>query len=434
MSIETLSALERRVQFSVPTSLVAQEVETRLKRLSKSVKMQGFRPGKVPLKVVAQNYGFQVHNEVLTEKINAELHRLIDSAKLRVAGTPSVQAKEAQQENAEAVEFTATFEVYPEVQWGDWKSAQVDRFVLEVADADVDKTIEILRKQRQVYEQVDRPSQLEDRILCDFVGRIDGVEFPGGKAESFEFIVGSQQMLPEFEQAALGVKAGDTKTFSLSFPDDYQGKEVAGKTAEFTLSVKSVSAPKLPALDAEFARQLGIADGDLSKMRDDVRVNLEREVRDRLKSRTKASVFDALLKLAEFEVPKALVAQDVERLKELAISDFKRRGLKTEGFVPPPEIFKEQAERRIKLGLAVADMVGRYQLAPSSEQVKIYVADLSKGYEDPASVTAWYFSDRKRIAEIENAVLEENVVNWVLANVAAQDKHLSFDELMGSPY
>ena len=433
MQIETVSTLERRVELTVPMQEVAQEVEARLKRLSRSVKMQGFRPGKVPLKMVAQNYGFQVQNDVMTERINDQLRRLLETSQLRIAGSPRVEAKAEQPSNSSDAQFVATFEIYPDIMFGDWKSAEVERATLDVTEAEIDKTIEILRKQRQTYEVVERAAQTDDRVLCDFVGRIDGIEFSGGKADDFEFVIGGKQMLPEFEQAAIGLKAGESKTFPLNFPADYHGKDVAGKTADFTLTLKQVNAPKLPALDAEFAKQLGVKDGDLNKMRNDVKANLTREVSNRLKSRTKESVMDALLKVAEFELPKSLVEQDTQRLREMAQADLQQRGIKTEGMPLPDDLFKAQAERRVRLGVAVNEIVNQNKLSATPDQVKAHIEEFSRSYEDPASVMAWYFSDRKRLSEVEAVVLEDNVVNWVLSQVSLKDKPMSFDELMGTP-
>lgn len=434
MQIEQVSALERRVKVSVPMGEVAKEVEERLKRLSRTVKMQGFRPGKVPMKMVAQNYGFQVQSDVMSERINAAVYQAIEETKLRVAGAPRVEAAKDQAQNTDTAEFFATFEVYPEIRFGDWQGAEVEKVDTPVTDAEIDKTIEILRKQRQTYEDVERASQAGDRVTIDFVGRIDGAEFDGGKAEDFAFELGSKQMLPEFDTAATGLEAGATKTFPLTFPADYHGKEVAGKTAEFTITIKKVAGPKLPALDAEFAKQLGIQDGDLAKMREDVKNNLEREVKGRLKGRTKESVMNALVRIAEFEVPKTLVEQDVERLREMAEQDLKQRGIKTDGMPFPVDLFQAQAERRVRLGLIISELVKQNELKATQEQIKSYIEDFAKSYEDPAAVMAWYFSDRKRLADIEAVVLEENVVNWVLGKAKVSEKPVAFDELMGTPY
>lgn len=434
MQIEQVSALERRVKVSVPMGEIAKEVEERLKRLSRTVKMHGFRPGKVPLKMVAQNYGYQVQNDVMNERINEVVYKAIEDNQLRVAGAPRVEAAKDQAAEGDVAEFFATFEIYPEIKFGDWQAAEVEQVTAPVSDAEVDKTIEILRKQRQTFEDTDRASQAGDRVTIDFVGRIDGVEFEGGKADNFAFVLGSKQMLPEFDTAATGLKAGETKTFPLTFPADYHGKEVAGKTAEFTVTMKSVAAPKLPEVDAEFAKQLGIQDGDIAKMREDVKNNLEREVKGRLKSRTKDSVMNALVKIAEFEVPKALIEQDVERLREMAEQDLKQRGIKTDGMPFPADLFQAQADRRVRLGLIISELVKQNDLKASQEQIRAYIEDFAKSYEDPSAVMAWYFSDRKRLADIEAVVLEENVVNWVLGKAKVAEKPVAFDELMGTPY
>jgi len=434
MQIEQVSALERRVKVSVPMGEIAKEVEERLKRLSRTVKMHGFRPGKVPLKMVAQSYGYQVQNDVMNERINEVVYKAIEDNQLRVAGAPRVEAAKDQAAEGDVAEFFATFEIYPEIKFGDWQAAEVEKVTAPVSDAEVDKTVEILRKQRQTFEDTDRASQAGDRVTIDFVGRIDGVEFEGGKADNFAFVLGSKQMLPEFDTAATGLKAGETKTFPLTFPADYHGKEVAGKTAEFTVTAKSVAAPKLPEVDAEFAKQLGIQDGDIAKMREDVKNNLEREVKGRLKSRTKDSVMNALVKIAEFEVPKALIEQDVERLREMAEQDLKQRGIKTDGMPFPADLFQAQADRRVRLGLIISELVKQNDLKASQEQIRAYIEDFAKSYEDPAAVMAWYFADRKRLADIEAVVLEENVVNWVLGKAKVAEKPVAFDELMGTPY
>jgi len=435
MQIEQVSALERRIQISVPLAEVAKEVESRLKRLSRSVKMQGFRPGKVPLKLVAQNYGFQVQNEVVSERINDAVSKVISEAQLRVAGQPRVEPKMSEEgaEPSDNAEFVATFEVFPEISFGDWKAAEVERVESPITDAEIDKTIEILRKQRQTWADVEREVQDGDRVTCDFVGRLDGVEFEGGKAQDFVFVLGAKQMLPEFEQGALGLRAGELRTFSMSFPADYHGKDVAGKTAEFDITIKSVSGPVLPEIDAEFAKQLGIEDGDIAKMREDVKTNLEREVRNRTKARTKDSVMNALLKVAEFELPKALIEQDIERLREMARNDLKQRGMKVDDAMPfPAELFQAQAERRVRLGLAIGELVNVNSLNASQDQIRAHIEDFAKSYEDPSSVMAWYFGDRKRLADVEAVVLEDNVVNWVLTQANVTEKAVSFDELMNS--
>jgi trigger factor len=432
MQIEQVSALERRVKISLPMAEVASEVESRLKRIARTTKMQGFRPGKVPMKLVAQNYGYQVQNEVMNEKINAAVFQAIESSQLRVAGSPRVEAASEEGASGDNADFVATFEIYPEIKFGDWKSAEVEKVEVTVSDAEVDKTVEILRKQRQTFVDVTRPSKTDDRVTVDFSGKIDGVEFAGGQAKDFAFVLGSKQMLPEFEAAAMGLAPGESKVFPLAFPTDYHGAEVAGKTAEFTIFVKSVQEAQLPAVDAEFAKQLGITDGDVAKMREDVRNNLEREVGNRVKARNKDSVMNALLKVAEFEVPKSLVEQDVERLKEMAREDLKGRGIKTDAAPLPDDLFKPQAEKRVRLGLAVNELVKLHDLKATQDQIKANIEEFAKSYEDPAAVMAWYLGDRKRMSDVEAVVLEDNVVNWVQSQATVSSKTLAFEELMGA--
>ncbi|CAN5298408.1 trigger factor [soil metagenome] len=434
MQIEQVSALERRVQINLPMAEVAGEVEQRLKRLSRTVKMQGFRPGKVPLKLVAQNYGYQVQNDVMSEKINAAVFGAIEESKLRIAGQPRVEPvdDEAAKNDAENAHFVATFEIYPEVTFGSFDSAEVERAATTIEESEVDKTLEILRKQRQTFAPVTRASQAGDQVKVDFVGRIDGVEFEGGKAEGFEFVLADGRMLPQFDEAATGLSAGDTKVFDLEFPADYQGKDVAGKTAEFTITVQEVKAPSLPEIDGDFARQLGVEDGDLAKMREDIRANLTREVNGRLSARNKDAVMNTLMTLATFEVPKSLVDQDIERLREMAKEDLKQRGIKTDSMPLPDEFFRAQAEKRVRLGLAIAELVKHHNLKATNDQIRKHLEEFSKSYEDPASVIAWYYSDRKRLADVEAVVLENNVVEWVLANAKVVDREVPFEELMNT--
>ncbi len=434
MQIEHVSALERRVQINLPMAEVAGEVEQRLRKLSRTVKMQGFRPGKVPLKLVTQNYGYQVQNDVMSEKINAAVFDAIEQSQLRIAGAPRVEPAndEAAKNDSERAHFVATFEIYPEVAFGDIAGAEVERAAAEVSEAEIDKTLEILRKQRQTFVPADRASQPGDRVKVDFVGRIDGIEFEGGRADGFEFVLGNGQMLPQFDTAATGLAKGETKTFALEFPADYQGAEVAGKTAEFTITVQDVQAPQLPEVDAEFAKTLGIEDGDLGRMRDDIRANLTREVRSRVRQRNKDAVMNALLSLATFELPKSLVGQDIERLRQLASEDLKQRGIKAGGMPMPDEFFQAQAERRVRLGLAIAELVKQHNLKATNEQIRHHLEDFAKSYEDPASVLAWYYGDRKRLADVEAVVLENNVVDWVLGHAKVVDRTVPFDELMNT--
>ncbi len=429
--VETLDKLERRITLSLPASTIASEVESRLRRLSRTVRADGFRPGKVPMSVVSQRYGYSVHSEVLNDKVGQVFSEAVNEAKLRVAGAPRITEKAEAPEGE--VAFDATFEVYPEVKVGDLAQAEVERVATDVTDAAVAKTIEILRKQRRTFQQ--RPASEGaaegDRVTIDFAGTVDGVPFEGGKAEGFQFVIGEGQMLAQFDSAVRGMKAGDSKTFPLQFPADYQGKDVAGKEADFTVTLKKIEAQHLPAIDESLAKALGIGGGTVEALRLDVRKNLEREVRFRVQARNKASVMDALVKSAELEVPKSLVAGEVERMVEQMRADLKKRGIKDAETAPiPPEMFQAQAERRVRLGLVVAELVRSQSLQAKPEQLQAHIEELAQSYEKPNEVMRWYLSDRNRMAEVEAIVVENNVAGFVLDRARVTPKAVPFDELM----
>ncbi|SIR17662.1 trigger factor [Janthinobacterium sp. TND4EL3] len=439
-AVETLGKLERRITISFPLTDVRTEVEKRLKVQARTAKAPGFRPGKVPLKMVAAQYGYQIESEVLNDKVGRAFNDAANENNLRVAGFPNIVPKEEAAEGQLA--FDATFEVYPEVVIGDLTAVEIETVQADVSEAEIDKTIDILRKQRvhfhtkgEAGEHGDGGEAIAangDRVTVDFVGSIDGVEFPGGKAEGYAFVLGEGRMLPEFEAATLGLKVGESKTFPLSFPEDYHGKDVAGKTASFTITLQKLEWAHLPEVDAEFAKSLGVADGDLAKMREDIKVNLQREVAGRVKARNKEAVMDALIKVAELEVPKTLIAQDSERLAEMTRQDMAQRGMNVKDVPFPAELFAEKAERRVRLGLILSQLVGDNKLQATPEQVKAQIEDFAQSYEDPREVLKYYYSDRRRLGEIEALVLEENVVTYVLGLSKVTTKAVAFDELMGS--
>jgi trigger factor len=428
-TIETLGQLERRMTMAVPAEEIERQVGERLKRLARTVKMAGFRPGKVPLKIVAQQYGPQVRSEVISDAIEKAFSEAVRGQNLRVAGYPRIEPKQGA--DAGQLEFSATFEVYPEVALGDIGQAVVERQVLAVGDAEVEKTIEVLRKQRRAFEPIDRAAAEGDRVTIDFTGTIDGVEFQGGKGTDAAFVLGEGRMLPDFEKAVTGVAALGTKKFDLKFPDDYGGKDVAGKTAVFEVVVKKVEAPKLPELDADFARSLGVADGDLAKMRAEVKANVEREVKKRLGDDLKQKVMQALLDHSTLELPKSLVDMELQRLVNGARADLEARGLKMENIPLDPTLFEAQAKRRVALGLIIAELVKSKGLAAKPEQVRALVDEQAASYEQPDEVVRWFYSQPDRVAEFEALALEQNVVEWVLGQAKVSDKPVAFDELMG---
>ncbi len=431
VQVETLEKLERRITLTLPAQAINGEVESRLKRLSRTVKADGFRPGKVPLSFVAQRYGASVQYEVVNDRVGEAFAAAAGEAKLRVAGAPRIVQKDQAPEGQLA--FDATFEVYPEVKIGDLAGAEVVRVSSEVTDAAIDRTIEILRKQRRTFGL--RPAAegaVEgDRVSIDFEGKIDGEPFAGGKAEGFQFIIGEGQMLEQFDQAVRGMKAGQSKTFPLQFPADYHGAEVAGKEADFLVTVKKIEMAHLPEVDDAFAKTLGIAEATVAGLRADVKKNLEREVKFRVQARNKAAVMDALVSVAELDLPQALVESETERLIESARADLKQRGVKDADKAPiPAELFKPQAERRVRLGLVVAELVRTNNLQAKPEQLQAHIDEVSQSYEKPAEVKRWYLGDRQRMAEVEAVVIENNVAEFVLAKAKVVDKLLPFDELM----
>lgn len=431
VQVETLDKLERRITLTLPTATINTEVESRLKKLSRTVKADGFRPGKVPMSVVAQRYGYSVHYEVMNDKVGQVFSAAVVEAKLRVAGAPKISEKEGAPEGA--LSFDAVFEVYPEVKLGDLSTAEVERVSTEVTEEAIDKTVDILRKQRRTFAQ--RPAAesavASDRVTIDFEGKIDGVPFDGGKADGFQFLIGEGQMLEQFDLAVRGMKSGDSKTFPLQFPADYQGKDVAGKEADFMVTLKKIEAQHLPEVNEAFAKSLGIADSTVDGLRADVKKNLEREVKFRVLARNKASVMDALVTASELDVPKALVAGETERMVEAARADLKKRGVKDADTAPiPAEIFQPQAEKRVRLGLVVGELVRANNLQAKPDQLQKHIEEMSQSYEKPSEVVRWYLGDRQRLAEVEAVVVENNVADFVLGKAKVTDKVLPFDELM----
>ncbi len=435
-TVETLEKLERRMTLTVASTDISSEVQTRLKKLSRTVKADGFRPGKVPMSVVAQRYGYSVQYEVMNDKVGQAFANAANEAKLRVAGMPKITQKDDSPEGQLA--FDATFEVYPEVKLGDLSTVEVDRVASQVTDAAIDKTVDILRKQRRTFAQ--RPAAdgaaEGDRVTIDFEGKIDGEPFSGGRAEGYQFLIGEGQMLEQFDRAVRGMKVGDSKTFPLQFPDDYQGKDVAGKEADFLVTMRKIEAQHLPDVDETFVKSLGIGDGSLEAMRGDVRKNLEREVRFRVMARNKAAALEALVKVADLDVPMALVEGEVERMGEMAREDLKKRGVKDADKAPIPpdmlQLFRPQAERRVRMGLVVSDLVRTQNLQAQPAQLQAHIEELSQSYEKPAEVLRWYLSNRQRMAEVEQIVVENNVTQYVLSNAKVLDKSLPFDALMSA--
>jgi trigger factor len=421
--------LERRLDLSIAIADVEKEMEQRLKRMGKNMKMPGFRPGKVPFSMVKQQHGDQARHEVLSEELDRVFGETVTAQKMRVAGYPRIEPKAT--ESTTHIEFSAIFEIYPEFAPADMSTAEVERPVLEVTTTEVDKTLDILRKQRVSYEDTDRAAAREDRVVIDFLGKKDGEPFTGGQASDYAFVLGQGMMLPDFENAVEGAKAGESKTFDLTFPADYFSVDLAGQTVQFEITVKQVQAPRLPAVDAEFAKGMGIADGDIAKMRAEIEGNLKREVKRRIDGRVKDQVMDALIKANQIATPGALIEMEIQRLMQAARQDMEQRGMKVNEMPLQPEWFVDQAKRRVTLGLILAELVKSENLLASPEQVRAMVEETAQSYEHPEEVIRWYYAQPQRLGEVEGLVIESNVVEWVLGKAKVTDKAAVFDELMG---
>jgi len=426
---ETANALERRIDMSVSLADIDKDVDARLKKLSRTVKMPGFRPGKVPLNIVARAYEPQARSEAIEAAIGKAFDEAVRAQNLRVAGHPRVEPKQDATEGM--LEFSAVFEVYPEVVVGDLSGCEIERPVLEVGEAEVDQTLEVLRKQRVTFDGTDRAAAAGDRVVIDFTGSKDGVPFEGGQAQDFPFVLGAGSMLKDFDANVTGLKVGEGKTFDMTFPVDYHAKQMAGQTVQFEVVVKKVEAPVMPEIDADFAKALGVADGDVAKLREEVKENLTREVRQRIQTRIKDQVMDALLAVTPIEAPKALVQSESERLLENAHRELEARGMSAR--IPlKPEMFADRAARRVKLGLIVSELVKINELRGTSEQVRTLIQEMAASYEDPSELVRWYYGQPERLAGAEAVVTEDNVVEWVCSKAKTSDKPALFDELMGN--
>lgn len=429
-NIEQLSALERRINLSVEMQAIESEVANRLKHIARTARVDGFRHGKVPMSIVAKQYGGEVRQEVLGNAVERAFSNAVQENKLKVAGFPRIEPKTDAADQS-LFEFYAVFEVYPEITLGDISTAEISRPVVAVGDAEIDKTLDVLRKQRVQYESADRAAQTNDLVTLDYIGKVDGEVFAGGEAKGFRVVIGEGRTLPDFETALLDVKAGDKKTFDVAFPADYQAAELAGKTAQFSVEITDVAAPKLPEIDAEFAKSLGVADGDVVKMRAEIKSNLEREVKNRVQAQIKDQVMQALLAVTSVDTPKSLVQNEAQRLMEQARNDLQARGMNVADIPMPTDLFEERAQRRVALGLILAEVVQANALTAKPEQIREMIEEIAQSYEEPKDVVNWYRKNPEKMQEIESLALENNVVEWVLGQAKVTDQALAFDELMG---
>lgn len=427
-NLEVLEGLVRRLDISVPMDQLETEVQSRLKRLARNVKMDGFRPGKAPLSAVARQHGAGVRQEVLGETLQARFGEAVQAHQLKIAGYPRFEPK-AGSGAASEMTFSASFEVYPEVKIDALNSGKISRPVVNLSDADVAKTLEVLQKQRRIFEPAERAAAEGDLAKFDFQGTVDGVPFEGGKGEDYAAVIGEGRLLKDFEQALVGTRAGDSKGFDVTFPTDYAAQNLAGKTAHFEVQVKGVQAPVLPPVDADFAKALGIEDGDVEKLKAEVKSNLEREVKRRVQTKMKEQVMELLLQKSTLDLPQSLVEMEAERLLKMTEADMQSRGVQSVKL--SADMFTGQAERRVRLGLILAEIVQANKLTAQPEQIRTLIAEQAQSYEEPEQVVQWYYQSPERMQEIESLALEENVVAWVAGQAQLEDVATSFEELVG---
>lgn len=431
VSVENTGSLGRSMTVSIPADEVEEQIQSRLKNLAKNAKLPGFRPGKVPLKIIDAHYGEQVLQEVAGNLIESSLHEAFTRENLVPAGTPQIEPRSM--ERGKDIEFTASFDVYPQIQKLDLKGVEIDRPVCEITDEDIDRTVETMRKQKVAYNPVERAAQAGDQVTVDFKGTIDGEPFAGGEAEDHQLILGEGQFLEEFENGILGAGPGEQRVITVAFPDDYHGEAVAGQSVEFDIRVKEVAEPELPEVNEEFAKSFGIEDGDIQAFRREIADNLARERDERVARLTRSRVLDALVRENEIEVPDTLVDREIESMISMNKSMLEQQGVATEQFDPDREQYRADAERRVKMGLILAEIVQKHELKPDRNRVKERVERMAASYEQPEAFVQWYYSSRERMQQIEAAVLEDQVVDLLLEDANSKEARISLQELTELP-
>ncbi|WLH50027.1 trigger factor [Pseudomonas tolaasii] len=423
VSVENTTAIERRLSITVPAERIETAVNKRLQQTAQKAKIAGFRPGKVPMSEIKRRFGADARQDAVGDVIQASFYEAVEAQNLKPAGSPSIEPKSL--EAGKDLEYVAVFEVFPEFEVAGFDGIAVERLSADVADSDLDNMLEILRKQNTRFEVADRAAQNEDQLNIDFVGKVDGEVFAGGSAKGTQLVLGSNRMIPGFEDGLVGAKAGEERVLNLTFPADYQNLDLAGKAAEFTVTVNSVSEPKLPELNEEFFAQFGIKETGIEGFRTEVRKNMERELRQAIKSKVKNQVMDGLLAANPIEVPKALLSNEVDRLRVQAVQQF---GGNIKPDQLPVELFEEQAKRRVVLGLVVAKVVEQFDLKPDEDRVREMIQEMASAYQEPEQVVAWYYKNDQQLNEVRSVVLEEQVVDTVLQKAKVTDKAVSYEE------
>ena len=427
VSIETLTGLERRMTIEVPAEQVESQVRSRLQEAAKTFNMKGFRKGKVPVKVIKNRFGDGVRQEVVGEVISQSWVEAVTKENVKPAGQPSIEPKNL--EEGQNLEFIATFEVYPEIELKDFSGVTIEKKQADILDADIDKMIETLREQRKTFKEVDRKSQEGDQVNVDFVGSVDGEKFDGGEAKGTNLILGSKRMIPGFEEGLVGVSGGESLTLPVTFPEDYQNKELAGKKAEFAITVNNVSEPTLPELDDDFFSSFDVAEGGLDAFRTEVRANMTRELKNANRNNIKNQVIEGLLEIHEVDAPKALIANEINALRQQAMQQF-GGGQNIDPSMLPDDLFAEQAERRVILSLVMSEIVSKNDLKPDADTVRGLIEEMAESYEKPEDVVKWYYSDKDQLANIEAMALEDAVIDMVIEKAKVTESNVSYEEAL----
>ena len=428
-TVETISNLERRMTVTLPMQPIEEEVNQRITTLARTAKLSGFRPGKVPLKLVEQQYGAQVRDEVLSNTVERTFSDAVQENKLRVAGFPNIEHKPFA-DTKEKFEYTATFEIFPEIVIGDLSKIKIERPELELSDADVKKTIDVLLRQRATFEPVKRAAKKGDRVNLALRASIGGEEVESTDEKGIDLVIGEGGRVAEFDDSLTGSKAGTSKQFDITYPADHE--QLGGKTVSYDVTVNSVEQIKLPEVDAEFARSLGVDDGDIAKMQDQIKESLTQEVAKRVRAKLKEQVFKALVDSVSLELPKTLVGVEINRLMQMTQQNLQQRGVDLSNVTLEPSMFEEQAKQSASLRLILSEIVNKNELQAKAEQIRAMVDQFGQSFEDPAEVVRWYYADVKRLDEPAALATEDNVVAWVMDIAKVSDKKVEFDDLMGN--
>jgi trigger factor len=431
LNVETISQLERRITVTVPLQPLEAQIKQRLSQISRTAKFAGFRPGKAPIGLVNQHYGDQVRDEVYSGAVEKSFGEAVEENKLRVAGYPNIEHKPFA-EAAETFEYTATFEVFPEVKVGDLSKVKIERPVLEVGEADVKKTLDVLVKQRVSFEPVKRAAKKGDRINVTLKASLDGKEVESTGDTGIDLVLGEAGRIESFDDQLAGGKAGSTKQFDITYPADHNPEQLAGKTVTYEVTYISVSQPKQPEIDADFAKSLGIEDGDIEKLKAEITESLKQEVDKRISAKVKEQVFQALVDSADFEIPRVLLGTEISRMMQTTEQNLKQRGADMSNIKLEPGMFEDQAKRSTKLRLILGELINTNNLHASADQIRAMVDVFAQSFERPADVVTWYYADPKRLDEPSALATEENAVAWVLSKAKVTDKKVKFDDLMGN--